>query len=127
MAMRPLQTRMSWKMRMLLGGRGSPVMSNQDVGTGQDITNGATGGTIGTDRATQKKYSSSQRKKQGLIYDIINKKKTAPPWKDTNTENETESDNDIALQLNTENTINQHPPLLSESTNVDSQGGDKID
>eukprot|EP00957_Ditylum_brightwellii_P040198 3041351-Ditylum_brightwellii.AAC.1 len=35
----------------------------QDARTGQDFTNGATGGTIETARATQTKYRSSQRKK----------------------------------------------------------------
>eukprot|EP00957_Ditylum_brightwellii_P083813 6370723-Ditylum_brightwellii.AAC.1 len=75
MAMPPLQKRTPWEMGMLSGGHGNPVMSHQDTGTGQDVTNGATGGTIENARATQTKYCSSQQEKKGLIYDIINKKK----------------------------------------------------
>eukprot|EP00957_Ditylum_brightwellii_P169448 12897021-Ditylum_brightwellii.AAC.1 len=64
MAMPPLRKRTLWEMQMLSGGCGNPVMSYQDTGTGQDVTNRATGGTIENARATQTKYCSSQQKKR---------------------------------------------------------------
>eukprot|EP00957_Ditylum_brightwellii_P071618 5444711-Ditylum_brightwellii.AAC.1 len=90
-------------------------MSHQVTGTGQDVTNGATGGIIENARATQTKFCSSQQKKKGLMYDIINKEKkrrhhgSTKKWKqkqqskirqyfapagDTDTDKETDSDDD---------------------------------
>eukprot|EP00957_Ditylum_brightwellii_P192788 14679291-Ditylum_brightwellii.AAC.1 len=92
-------------------------MSNQDAGTGQDITNGATGEKT----APPREYKKRKQKQQSKIRQFF------APAGDTNTDNATDSDDDIEHESHTENKIEQHPPPLSTSTNVGSWGGDKID
>eukprot|EP00957_Ditylum_brightwellii_P178054 13562379-Ditylum_brightwellii.AAC.1 len=107
-------------------------MSHQDTATGQDVTNGATGGTIANARATQTKYRSSQRKKRDYFMISLTKRRNGAttyfaPAGDTATDKETDGDDETVHAPHTDNPIDQQPPPFSASTNVGSWGGDKID